>query len=481
MADLVETIAKDYCTRHSGDITTYGQPPQGSGQRGSTPTGRAGSEGSGTHTPVSGTPPELLAIRAEIENYRDNAYVYDLLMNAYNTYAGQTFEPNALQSVGEWFGDTSARQNFLNQQVAGLRQEIAEILKANHIEDVSSAVSELTDMKKAGVNVDLQGGEGISPKEAAEIDNSDLANPVVNEGGEVVSQMFSAGAQIVSFAMQAYQGFMNVKSMHLENLSKELSLSSSARDLAWNVIGEGVTEFMTSPTFDESLKDDPSSVALVPSLIQSFGSRINSLPLSRKQRKYLHSVIDELVYSYDNDGKKVPTAKYQTLVNDTLKRLYGSRADATQEYGRIGADIEDIAVQRVVSHDIYRPLNEMALELQNDMNYLNKLMVQFDTSYYTTANKLGVPSMSAKADFVSRKMQYEIKKVQTRITSTFNAIDKKLEANTKLGPNWKMAFQTALAIGESWTINTMMNGLKSFNFSPKFSFSSNHDNYNPSY
>lgn len=431
--------------------------------------------------PELGTSPELLQIRSEIEQYKDNEYVYNLLMNAYNTYAQQRFSPNTLQSLGEIIGDTSSRQNFINQQIAGLRQEIAEILKANHIEGLSSAVAEATDMKNAGINVDLQGGQGISPAEGADIDNNDMANPVVNEGSEVASQIFSTGAQIVSFAMQAYQGFMNVKALHLDNLTKEFSLSENARSLAWNVIGEGVSEFMTSPSFDESLKDDPSSVALVPSLIQSFGSRINSLPLSRKQRKYMHSVIDELVYSFDNDGKKVPTAKYQTLVNDTLKKLYGSRADATQEFGRIGAEIEDIAVQRVVSHDIYRPLNEMAIELQNDMNHLQKLMLQFDTNYYATANKVGLPSMTAKSDFVSKKMQYEIKSVQNRITRTFNVINRKIESNQKLGPNWKMAFQTALAIGESWTFNTMMNGLKSFSFSPKFSFSTNHDNFSPSY
>lgn len=262
---------------------------------------------------------------------------------------------------------------------------------------------------------------------------------------------------------------------------KEFNISDSLRGMAWNVIGEGVSEFMTSPGFDESLKDDPASVALIPSLVQSFGSRINSLPLSKRQKSALSRTIDDLVYSYDNDGHKVPTAKYQTLINNTLKDLYGSRADAVQEYGRIGADIEDIAVQRVVSHDIYRPLNEMAVELQNDMNYLNKLMAKHDTSYYSEANKLGVGSMSANADFVSRKMQYEIKKTQKKITDTFNIIDRKIESNSKIGPNWKIALQTALAIGESWTLNTMMNGLKSFNFSPKFSFSSNHDNYNPSY
>lgn len=408
-------------------------------------------------------------------------YVRQQLEGALANFQSQSFNPNVLQSIGELFGDTSARANFNNQLNSGFSGEIQRILEGKHTEDYTSEPAQLERLKSSGINTDLNGGSALSAGEPGKIDEAQLQPGVVNDGSNAVTPIFQAGAQIVSFAMQAYQAFMNVKSMNLDNMIKEFSLSSNARDLAWNVIGEGVTEFMTSPTFDESLKDDPSAVALIPSLVRSFGARINSLPLSRKQRKYMHSVVDDLVYSFDNDGSKVPTAKYQTLVNDTLKKLYGSRADAVQEYGRIGAEVEDIAIQRVISHDIYRPLNEMAIELQSDMNYLNKLMVQFDTSYYTEANKLGVPSMSAKADYVSRKMQYEIKKTQTKITNTFNAIDRKLEYNKKIGPIWKMALQTALAVGESWVINTAMSGLKSFNFSPHFSFSSNHDNFSPSY
>ena len=410
----------------------------------------------------------------------NDPYVRQQLEGAYANFKSQSFNPNVLQNIGELVGDTSARANFNNQLNSGFSGEIQRILEGAHVEDYTSEPAQLERLKQSGINADLQGGSALSAGEPGKIDETELQPGVVNDGSNAVAPLFQAGAQIVSFAMQAYQGFMNVKSLHLDNMLKEFTLSSNARDLAWNVIGEGVTEFMTSPDFDESLKDDPSSVSLIPSLIKSFGARINSLPLNRKQRKYMHYVIDDLIYSIDNEGNKVPTAKYQTLVNDTLTKLYGSRANAVQEYGRIGADIEDIAVQRVISHDIYRPLNEMAIELQDDMNYLNKLMLKYDTSYYTQANKQNLGSMSAKADFVTRKMQYEIKKTQKKVTDTFNLIDAKIE-DAKIGPNWKIAFQTALAIGESWTLNTMMSGLKSFNFSPNFSFSSNHDNYNPSY
>lgn len=411
-----------------------------------------------------GVPSALEDVLSEIEKYKDNPYVYELLMNAYNTYAQQKFSPNFLQQISATFGDDSAEQNFINSQVAGLRQEIAEILKANHIEDVSSAFSELADMKSAGINVDLQGGEGISPREGADIDNSDLANPVVNDGSQALTPLLQTGAQICSFALQAYQGFMSVKSLTLDNLQKELSVSSSMKSLAWQTISEGVSEFMTSPDFDESLKDDPSAVSLLPSLVRSFGSRVNNLPLNRRQRKALHSLVDELVFTYDSKGDKIPTAKYETLINNTLKELYGSRADATKEYGRIGADVQDIAVQRFLGEEIYRPLNEMAVELQNDLNHVAKLQAKFDSDYLTQANKDGLGRTSASADFVTKKLQLEVKKSQDKVADVFRRINSKLDANTKIGPNWKMAFETALAMGESFVLQQFLNSASSFHF-----------------
>ena len=411
----------------------------------------------------------------------NDPYVRQQLEGAYSNFKSQSFNPNFLQNIGELVGDTSARANFNNQLNSGFSGEISRIIEGKHVEDYTSEPAQLERLKESGINTDLNGGSALSAGEPGKIDEAQLQPGVVNDGSNAVEPLFQAGAQIVSFAMQAYQGFMSVKSISLDNLIKEFSLSDNMRSLAWNLIGEGVSEYMTSPEFDESLKDDPSSVAIIPSLVQSFGYRVNTLPLSKKQKTALSKTIDSLVFSFDNGGHKIPTAKYQTLINDTLKNLYGSRADSVQEYGRIGADIEDIAVQRVVSHDIYRPLNDMALKLQEDMNYLKQLQIKYDTSFYETADKIGLAPMTARADFIGKKMQYEIKKVQKRVTDTFRAIDRKIDSNPKIGPNWKMAFQTALAMGESFTLNTMMSGLKSFNFSPHTSISSNHDNFAPSY
>ena len=406
---------------------------------------------------------------------------YSQIMNAYSNYASSIWTPTGLQAIGERFGDYAAWNNFETQKMNNLNTTISEILNAQHKEDITSESAQLERLKEAGINTDLNGGSALSPQEPGDIALPENLPAPQNNGENSVEPLFQAGAQIVSFAMQAYQGFMSVKSMSLDNLIKEFSLSDNMRSLAWNLIGEGVSEFMTSPSFKESQEEDPSSVALLPSLVQSFGSRVNTLPLSKKQKTALSDMIDSLVYSFDNDREKVPTAKYQTLINDTLKQLYGSRADSVQEYGRIGAEIEDIAVQRVVSHDIYRPLNDMALQLQDDMNYLKQLQIKYDTSFYETADKIGLAPMTARADYIGKKMQYEIKNVQKRVTDTFKAIDRKIDSNPKIGPNWKMAFQTALAMGESFTLNTMMSGLKSFNFSPHTSISSNHDNFAPSY
>lgn len=394
---------------------------------------------------------------------------YDQYLNAYNNYASQTFSPNFFQRIGfDFFNDASPWNEFENSRLSNFWNDFKAVQDAQHKEEYSNAVNQSSIMKQAGQNVDLNGGQVLSstPSPAGDIHERESVSPAVTPSSGGFGDFVSIGSQILSFAVQAYQGFMNVKSLTLDNLQKEFSLSSSARDLAWNTISEGVTEYMNSLPKDVSDEDKSldAILGLTPSIVQSFGSRINSLPLSRRQRKYMHTLIDELVYSRDSSGNKVPTAKYQTLINDTLSKLYGSRADATQQYGRIGADAEDIAVQRFLGNDLYRPLNEMALELQKDLNYVSSLQAQYDSSYLSQANKLGLPVMSASADFVAKKLQYEIKRSQNKVSRTFKAIDKKLEADTKIGPNWKMAFQTALAIGESVVMNNLINSMSSFSF-----------------
>lgn len=415
---------------------------------------------------ASGTPPELLAIRAEMEEYKSDPYIYGQLMNLYNEYASQRFSPSFFQQIGESVGDTSARQDFFNKQISGLRSGMREILEGRHTEDITSPSNQVSEYRAAGQNVDLNGGQGIEPMSPGTADNPEIDSSLQNSGASDFSFVPQIASSVVSFAMQAYQGFMSVKSMHLDNLQKEFALSSSARDLAWNVISEGVTEYMSSRPSDVSNEDKALDdiLGLTPSIVQSFASRINSLPLSRRQRKYMHNIIDELVFSRDLKGDKVPTAKYQTLINDTLKRLYGSRADATQEYGRIGADAEDIAVQRFLGDDLYRPLNQLALELTNDLNHVAQLQAKYDTDYLSQANKLGLGGLSARADYASRKLQEELKASQNRITRAFREIDRKLEYNNKIGPNWKMAFQTSLAIGESMVMNQLLNASSSFHF-----------------
>lgn len=283
---------------------------------GSVPTGRTGSPSANPQLDVasSGTPQELLAVRAEIEQYKDNPYVYELLINAYNTYASQVFSPNLGQQFGEALGDYSSRTNFVNQQVAGLRQEIAEILKANHIEYLSSASAESADMSKAGINVDLSGGQGISPAEGSDIDNSDLANPIVNTGEtpavDFVSNVLQGCMNVFSSTM-SFVG--NLKQFELQNLqiaSDELNNLTNAdtwlnqmlkRTIKYNF--DGASSDVNSGAWHNALQDAFVSITESPEFNH----------LSRRTRKAVKTVLSN--YDVDNVTSKV---LYEQMKNEFL-------------------------------------------------------------------------------------------------------------------------------------------------------------------
>lgn len=413
------------------------------------------------------TSPELLQIRSEIEKYKDDPYIYSQLMNAYNSYAQQRFSPTLRQQLGEALGDTSARQNFANEQLSGLRDTIARIIEGKHKEEYSSETAQVQRMSQAGVNVDLNGGQGIAPGDPAGIDQTEANAPVVNSGQSDVGSIAQIGTNIVSFAMQMYTGFQNIRSLSLDNAMKELSMSNEMRDIAWNVISEGVTEFLGSNKGKYSKEEllDPSFTALAPSLIESFGSRINSLPLTRRQKRSLSGIIDSLTWSY-NGEIKVPTSKYQTLINNMNTDLFKSRNALAQASALPGADSESIDVIRAIGADIYKPLVDMQLKVEKAVNNVKLLQAKFNSDYYTEANKLGLGSQTAGAEFASRKLVAELSEAKNEITASFKAIRDKILSDKKLGENWKMALLTGTSITEVVTMNQLMTassaGLKLF-------------------
>lgn len=412
-------------------------------------------------------------------NSTTDPYIRQQLEGFLSNFNSQKFSPTLLQSLGEAFGDTSARQNFLNQASADFSTSITKLLEGKHVEDYTDPSAEIARRKLAGINDDLNGGSQIGTGDPAQIDNSEPQPGIVNDGQSAVQSVAQIGTSIVSFAMQMYTGFQNIRSLSLENNLKELSLSDNMRDLAWNVISEGVDEFLGSNKGKYSREEmlDPSFVQLAPSLVRSFGSRINSLPLNRRQRKVMHTLVDDLVFTYDENMNKVPTSKYQTLINGMNTDLFKSRNALAQASGLVGADTSDIDALRAIGEDIYKPLNEQSLQIASALNRVTQLQAQFDTSYLEEANRLGLGSVSAGAEFASRKLVKEMKEAQNTITKSFKNIRNKILNDKKLGEKWKTALLTGTSIAEVFTMNTLLSSTANLNFGIRSSVHDTRDTY----
>ena len=402
---------------------------------------------------------------SDIEQYKDNPYIYKQLTDAYNSYANQRFSPTILQGIGQFFGDYSASTNFDNEIISGLSAEKQKILEGLHQEQYSDPSAQMQRMREAGLNPDLSGGDGISSGEPASIDQADLNQPVTNSGQSDIPTIAQIGTSIVSFAMQTFTGVQNIQSLFLDNALKELSFSDSMRESAWSIISEGVTEFLGSNkgkfTREEML--DPSFVELAPSLVESFGSRVNSLPLSRRQKKALRDVVDNLTFSF-NGNEKVPTAKYQALVNGLNSDLFKSRNELAQSSSLPGADKESIDAIRAIGNDIYKPLVDQSIKLEKSINSVKALQAQFDADYLKTANDLGLGGMSASAEFASRKLVHEMQTAKNEITQSFAKIRDKILHDSNLGEKWKTALLTGTSIAEVFTMNTLLSSTASLNF-----------------
>lgn len=390
-------------------------------------------------------------------NSAPDDYHRQQIMNAYLDYQGQSFEPTLLQQIGEAFGDHSARASFQNSINKSLVDAVTRVGESAHTEAYTDPAAELARRKNAGINDALSGGSQIGSGEPGSIDERQLSDPFINDGQSDVSSIAQIGTSIVSFAMQMYTGFQNIRSITLDNAMKELSVSDQMRDIAWNVIGEGVSEFLGSNkgkyTREELL--DPSFVQLAPSLVQSFGSRINSLPLTRRQKRSLRGVIDSLPWSYNGDVK-VPTSKYQTLINNMNSDLFKSRNALAQASALPGADAESIDVIRAIGDDIYRPLVNMSIEIEKATNRVKLLQARFDSDYYSRANQLGLGSQTAETEFSTRKLYQALNDAKNDLSNSFNAIRDKVFYDKKLSDNWKMALMTGISITEVISLNQLM-------------------------
>ena len=423
-----------------------------------TPSGRTGSPSS-TNVLASetlGTYPELHAIRSEIEQYRDDPYVYDQLMNAYNSYASQKFAPNLFQQIGSQVGDNSAEQNFVNSLISGLRSDMSRILEGKHVEDYTNPAAEVARRQAAGLNDNLNGGSQIGSGEPAEIDQPDLNQPVLNDGSSSIEVICQIGDFFVSTALKIYSGFQSIRSASIENDIKSLNLSGLLSGEAWKAIEEGTSEFLNNGTdfipgaSVESILDSKSGKLIKP-LVENLKSRLKYLPYSHRNKKKIEGMLDSLIYSSEDGSGYGLSAKYETLVRNLLTDLNKSRSDYAKSYGEIGADTQSQTALRFIGETIYKPLNELLLDVASKSNTLQK-------QYLDASIKGDVGKLRAGSEGAKYKFHQEMNNVRNRITTAFSSINNSIVSSNDLSPIWKVALQGALASAEAFSFSRLLGG-----------------------
>lgn len=183
---------------------------------------------------------DMAKIYQEIQQYKDDPYIYKQLMNMYNSYLSQQFNPNLAQQIAEGLGDNSSRTNFENQRIAGLRSEIQKITESQHTEDVTDPINQAQKQREAGLNPDLMGG--ISAQQAGSIDQAEQAPALVNDGQQSFSTVVN---EVMSVVQSGFAFAQHIQGLEANDISlgiQQMDFFNKSNDFLFNVVANALTE-----------------------------------------------------------------------------------------------------------------------------------------------------------------------------------------------------------------------------------------------
>lgn len=369
---------------------------------------------------------------SEIEEYKNSPYYKYLLTNPWLAGNQRPFSPNFWQSIGESLGDTSARDSYYANLQSKRSEWLADALDRFRQEEYNSPLAQVERERIAGLNPDLNGSisagsasENDQPIQGVDMPNSDLGS---------VPQLFSLGNTILTSAMQFASAFQSIRGNSIENRMRSLNLTDSLKSSVWSAISDGTGEFLnTHEDFDSSQiisNFEPLSKAII--------NRIERLPYSRRNKKQMISMVNDLVFATDSDGSYSPSVKYQTMVNDLLSNLSKSRNDFARSYASPGGEFESPKNIRWISNNIYKPIEDINAEVL-------KLMSKYNKSYYSSASG----SLKADAENTQYRFQSDLMNVKDRLVSAFERINKRITGSKDLSPLAKLALEAGVSSAEA--------------------------------
>lgn len=396
----------------------------------------------GTHTTPLYLDDDYLSA---IEQYKDKDFYQYLLNNPYLAGNQAEFTPNFLQMLSESLGDFSARRSYYGN-LQSLRSEwLSNSLEQFRQQEYNEPINQVNRERLAGINPDLAPGM-ISPGAAAQNDQPLGSAPAMQApGSSSIGDIANLGQSFLGSVFSVVSSLQSLRSVGLENKLRTLQVSSGFTDVAKDMLETGVTEFWNGLDNAADITNVFESGEFIDSLTKQFSNRLRSLPVSSRDKKRIRGILDDLIYSKNDDGVRSYSTYFQSLVNDSISKLKSSRNNLVKSSGLVGSDTSDTKALSFIGSKIYRPIIDAELELQ-------RIQLKYNTEYLSTP---GLGANRGAAENAAYQMQKEMLDVKKRLTNAFSAINKKILGSSDLSPIWKLALQAGVASAEAFSISKL--------------------------
>lgn len=389
------------------------------------------------HNPWKGDYIDESAFMDWLKQYEGTDY-YNQYLNAFNAYNGQHFSPNFFQSWGEqWFEDTSARSNFENQRLSTFFDSLARIQDAQHQESYNSEPSQVERQRQAGLNPDLTGG--VSPGQAGNVDNPELATPALNEGSSVVPEVASSAMQVISMGMSMAQGFQQLSSGELSLFGQQLNLLNDSDKIISEQLGKVLTERQVRILLDRDAKDGDNNPKWTTKEIREADLGLNNaISILSNDPRISRSLRKKISKSWKLGAGSIGA---DTKLYQLLKDSYSNKRGAVEGAGHpfTNGGFENCL-------DIFgKHINDTIIKVQ-------KLTAKFETDKLSVKDENGdsLGTAAGKSDLAAYNSEATAKEYQKLVDDMWKDIMRDLQGEDTW---WSHLLMFLVPIARSWLSN----------------------------
>lgn len=381
--------------------------------------------------------------------YMDNPYLRSRIADYQPDFWTGAF--NSMAGAAEYYGGYRTKA----------MEELSRINREAYEEWYNNAINQVGRERAAGLNPDLNGN--VTAGEASQNDNlapSDIKNGTGSGmAAQTAQTIFGIGDTIVKTALSVVSGIQGINGLGIDNAVKSLELNNTFRGAAKNFLQEGISEFLKGNQVSSQTMQKPE---FVQSTLNYFLDRLEKSPFSKREKKSLSPIIKQLISAKGEAGEFVFTTDFEKMITDSFGSLYDSRADATEAFGRVGGDNETISGIEFMADKIYKPLNEMYLDvikLQNkySKSYFGELNAPISDSEGKVIFENGGKARG-RSENTAHALQSQLFNVKQRIDAFFKQVDDDINSSG-LPAKFKLGLRSGLASAETLWLTQLNQGL----------------------